>query len=233
MIARFSLRSRACQPPPSDRADTMRASSMPARSAMASTSSNSSSSRAPSAPRPLLRLRTVRSLSKKATTPTTPTSSRLGLSHPQASSAASFVARANDEEDEGGTLVVSGDNSKSLSSSAAASARAAAEAPSPPLSATRQAPLPSASSDERRKLSPLASLARAAGVLYRFSRPHTMIGTTISILSVSALALVRAQRALGTIRKEKRLSFRRRRAAQKIRKKKLNLDKFSLHLSLS
>lgn len=31
--------------------------------------------------------------------------------------------------------------------------------------------------------------ATAAGVVYRFSRPHTILGTAISVLSVSALAL--------------------------------------------
>ena len=38
-------------------------------------------------------------------------------------------------------------------------------------------------------LSPLARLATAASVLYRFSRPHTIAGTAVSVLSVSALAL--------------------------------------------
>jgi len=35
----------------------------------------------------------------------------------------------------------------------------------------------------------LASAASALDILYRFSRPHTMLGTTLSVLSVSALAL--------------------------------------------
>ena len=99
------------------------------------------------------------------------------------------MARANDEEDEDTDLIASEENSKSLSS-AAACARAAADA-----TATRRAPSSSSASEaaEGRKLSPLASLAHAVGVLHRFSRPHTMIGTTISILSVSAMALVRAE----------------------------------------
>lgn len=115
-------------------------------------------------------------------------------SHLQASSAASFVARANDEEDEDAAaalMVASEENAKSLST-AAASARAAADARSSLSATARQ-------EAERRKLSPLASLAHAAGVLYRFSRPHTMIGTTISILSVSALALVRLRYKSGAL----------------------------------
>ena len=35
----------------------------------------------------------------------------------------------------------------------------------------------------------LSAITRPLSILYRFSRPHTMLGTTISILSVSALAL--------------------------------------------
>lgn len=35
----------------------------------------------------------------------------------------------------------------------------------------------------------LATLAAAAGALYRFTRPHTMLGTCISVVSVSFLAL--------------------------------------------
>lgn len=169
---------------------------MPSRAAMAPKGTISRAGA--SAPRkPLLRsLFVVRSASTKSTS----SSRSLGQSssHLQASSAASFVARANDEEDEDAAaalMVASEENAKSLST-AAASARAAADARSSPLSATtRQEEAPSSSSatdaDKSRKLSPLASLAHAAGVLYRFSRPHTMIGTTISILSVSALALVR------------------------------------------
>ena len=191
-IARSSLRLRAVPASPSDRTDTMRASS---RSAMAP-KSGMSSSRAASAPRPLLRHRVVRSSSKA-------TSSRLGHSHLQASSAASFVARANDEdeEDDAAVMVASEENAKSLSS-AAASARAAADARS--LSATTRQASPPSSDAESRKLSPLASLAHAVGVLHRFSRPHTMIGTTISILSVSALALVRTTRASGAVVKKKK-----------------------------
>ena len=41
----------------------------------------------------------------------------------------------------------------------------------------------------------LHALRAAGGVLYRFSRPHTMLGTTVSILSVSALALTPATAA--------------------------------------
>ncbi len=36
----------------------------------------------------------------------------------------------------------------------------------------------------------LAGLPRFLAALYQFTRPHTMLGTFISILSVSALALV-------------------------------------------
>jgi hypothetical protein len=38
----------------------------------------------------------------------------------------------------------------------------------------------------------LAALPQTLSALYRFSRPHTMLGTFISIMSVSALAVVRA-----------------------------------------
>ncbi len=59
----------------------------------------------------------------------------------------------------------------------------AAPAPAPVVAATAAPALPT---------SILASTASALGILYRFSRPHTMLGTTISIMSVSALALTRA-----------------------------------------
>lgn len=38
----------------------------------------------------------------------------------------------------------------------------------------------------------LAALPQNLSALYRFTRPHTMLGTFISILSVSALAVVSA-----------------------------------------
>lgn len=111
----------------------------------------------------------------------------------QASSAASssFVARANndEEEDEDAELLSSEENSKSLSSASAAMATAAR---SSSATATRSASAKDDAVAESKKLLPLASLAHAVGVLHRFSRPHTMLGTTISILSVSALALVRS-----------------------------------------
>ena len=37
----------------------------------------------------------------------------------------------------------------------------------------------------------VAGLPRFAAALYQFSRPHTMLGTFVSIVSVSLLALVR------------------------------------------
>lgn len=40
----------------------------------------------------------------------------------------------------------------------------------------------------------MAGLPRFAAALYQFSRPHTMLGTFVSIVSVSLLALVRAPR---------------------------------------
>jgi hypothetical protein len=132
------------------------------------------------------------------------------------------VARANDEEDEDTDLIASEENSKSLSS-AAACARAAADA-----TATRREPSSSSASEaaEGRKLSPLASLAHAVGVLHRFSRPHTMIGTTISILSVSAMALVRAEargkRSEENGRENLRLAMESR---LNFKKKKTHLDK--------
>ena len=132
------------------------------------------------------------------------------------------MARANDEEDEDTDLIASEENSKSLSS-AAACARAAADA-----TATRRAPSSSSASEaaEGRKLSPLASLAHAVGVLHRFSRPHTMIGTTISILSVSAMALVRAEargkRSEENGRENLRLAMESR---LNFKKKKTHLDK--------
>ena len=36
----------------------------------------------------------------------------------------------------------------------------------------------------------LAAVPQTLNAFYRFSRPHTMLGTFISVLSVSALALV-------------------------------------------
>lgn len=43
----------------------------------------------------------------------------------------------------------------------------------------------------------LTRAATAASTLYRFSRPHTILGTTVSVLSVSALALGPGQLTAG------------------------------------
>lgn len=118
------------------------------------------------------------------------TSTTRKLQRLQASSAASFVSRnANDEEDEEDEAVPV--SSKSLTE-AAASARATADAAvAAAADAEESASMSSATTTTTTSRSALASVAHALGVLHRFSRPHTMAGTTISILSVSALALVR------------------------------------------
>ena len=46
----------------------------------------------------------------------------------------------------------------------------------------------------------LAAVPQTLNAFYRFSRPHTMLGTFVSVLSVSALAVVGAPLSISVLR---------------------------------